>query len=106
MTRTPQETFLSDQVLALGRDMAADPRVLTVVVSVADGKSLCTWCDCPDGPDSPHNQSGYRCAGCPDTARHMVSTFAGPNERYDYPACEQHKDRILEALATMLGAQL
>jgi hypothetical protein len=99
--RAPQETFWSDQALATARDAARDPGTLPVAVTAADGKTRCTWCACPDEPDSPHNNPGYRCAGCPATAEHVVSVYASPNLRYDYPACGEH---YTEVVAQIVGA--
>lgn len=105
MTRTPQDTFLSDQALATARDAAHDPSTVPVAVTAANGER-CTWCDCPDGPDSPHNQPGYRCSGCPATAEVVVSAFSGPNLRYDFPACGRHQADIVAAVAlTVRGAR-
>jgi hypothetical protein len=97
VTRTPLDTFLSDQALAAGRTAAADPSLVPVVVTAANGEQ-CTWCDCPDGPGSPHNNPNYRCGGCGTAAKHVVSTFSGPNRRYDFPACERHRDDIVAAV--------
>ncbi|WP_236243160.1 hypothetical protein [Streptomyces sp. CC228A] len=98
MTRTPQDTFLSDQALAAARDAAADPATIPVALTAANGER-CSWCECPDGPDSPHNQAGYRCAGCPAPAKHVVSAFAGPHIRYDFPACRRHEADIVISIA-------
>lgn len=94
MNRTPQDTFLSDQALAAARDAAADPSLMPIAVTAANGEQ-CTWCDCPDGPSSPHNNPDYRCGGCPVPAAAVVSTFAGPARRYDFPACERHRDDVV-----------
>ena len=102
MIRTPQDTALSDQALAAARDAAADPTLLPVALTAANNQQ-CSWCDCPDGPDSPHNQRDYRCPGCPADAKYVISTFAGPNLRYDYPACERHHTDILAAIVTLAG---
>jgi hypothetical protein len=105
VTRTAQDTFLSDQTLAAARDAAADRNTVPVAVTAANGEQ-CTWCDCPDGPDSPHNQPDYRCPGCTATAKYVVSTFAGPNLRYDFPACDRHTTDIVAAVAhTVRGAR-
>ena len=105
MSRTPQDTFLSDQALAAARDAADDPSLVPVAITAANGEQ-CTWCDCPDGPNSPHNQRGYRCPGCPETAKSVVSTFAGPNIRYDFPACDRHTTDIVASVArTVRGAK-
>ncbi|MFJ5728767.1 hypothetical protein [Streptomyces paradoxus] len=97
--RTPQDTFLSDQTLATARDAATDPSLVPVAVTAANGQQ-CTWCDCPDGPDSPHNRRDYVCGGCPTPAKNVVSTFSGPNLRYDFPACERHTTDIVASVAT------
>jgi hypothetical protein len=105
MARTPQDTFLSDQTLATAREAATDPATVPVAITAANGEQ-CTWCDCPDGPDSPHNQRGYRCPGCQATAKYVVSTFSGPNLRYDFPACDRHHTDIVAAVArTVRGAK-
>lgn len=102
MTRSPQDTFLSDQTLATARDAAADPSLVPVAITAANGEQ-CTWCDCPDGPNSPHNQRGYRCPGCPATAKNVVSTFTGPSIRYDFPACDRHTTDIVASVARVVG---
>lgn len=104
MTRTPQDTFLSDQTLAAARDAAVDPKLMPIAITAANGEQ-CTWCDCPDGPDSPHNQRGYRCAGCLARAESVVSVFSGPNRRYDYPACERHRLDIVATVAKLVGGR-
>lgn len=100
MKRTPQDTFLSDQTLAAAHEAAADPRTIPVAITAANGET-CTWCDCPDGPNSPHNRRGYRCPGCPAAAKYVVSTFNGPNLRYDFPACDRHHTDIVAAVAAV-----
>ncbi|MEU7399709.1 hypothetical protein [Streptomyces sp. NPDC044948] len=102
MKRTPRDTFLSDQALAAARDAAADPSLAPIAVTAANGEQ-CTWCDCPLGPDSPHNNPNYRCGGCPKTAEAVVSAFAGPNRRYDYPACKRHRDDVVASLVTAIA---
>ncbi|BBA99243.1 hypothetical protein RVR_5782 [Actinacidiphila reveromycinica] len=104
MTRTPQDTFLSDQTLAAAREAALDPGTVPVAITAADGKKRCTWCDCPDGPDSPHNRPGYRCGGCPALAVHVVSVHLGPNLRYDYPACGRHWTEVVARVASTVSA--
>ncbi len=104
MSPTPQETFWSDQTLAAAQEAAYDPSLLPVAVTAADGKARCTWCDCPDGPDSPHNNPDYRCAGCPSLAVHVVSVQESPSLRYDYPACEKHWAEIVAQIAGAVGS--
>jgi hypothetical protein len=102
VTRTPQDTFLSDQALAAAREAANDPSLLPIAITAANGEQ-CTWCDCPDGPDSPHNRRGYRCGGCPATAKYVVSIHASPTMRYDYPACDRHHTDIVATAAYLAG---
>jgi hypothetical protein len=97
MKRTPQDTFLSDQTLAAARDAASDPSLVPVAVTAANGEQ-CTWCDCPDGPNSPHSNKAYRCGGCPMPAKVVVSLHSGPNLRYDFPACERHQVDIVASV--------
>lgn len=99
-TRTPRQTAFSDQANALARDLAADLSTLPIVLDPPNGEQ-CTWCDCPDGPNSPHNRSGYRCGGCPAAADHVVRVFSSPNRRVDYPACDRHHVEIIAAIATV-----
>lgn len=96
---TPRETFLSDQALAMARDIAADGRTIPIVLDPAHGQP-CTWCDCPDGPDSPHNNPGYRCGGCTTPADIIVRVFVTADRRTDYPACDRHHAEIIAAVAT------
>lgn len=99
----PQETFLSDQALAYARDIAAAGAAVPIVLDPANGEQ-CAWCDCPDGPDSPHNQRGYRCPGCGTKADMVVKVFAGPILRYDFPACNRHHADIIAAVAHTVRA--
>ncbi|MFM9593371.1 hypothetical protein ACKI1O_28785 [Streptomyces scabiei] len=100
--RTPHDTFLSDQALATAREAAKDPDTIPVAMTAANGEQ-CTWCDCPLGPGSPHNQPDYRCPGCPEQAKTVVSTFAGPNLRYDFPACDRHTADIVTSIVQVTG---
>ncbi|MFD9319316.1 hypothetical protein ACFWDQ_16730 [Streptomyces sp. NPDC060053] len=99
MTRTPEQTFWSDQALATARDAASDPSLVPVAVTAANGEQ-CTWCDCPL---ALHRQPGYSCGGCPATATSVVSTFAGPVLRYDFPACDRHTADIVASIAQVVG---
>lgn len=97
--RTPQETFLSDQALAAAREAAADPTQLVVALTAADGKQQCSWCECP----IEAHLGGGRCAGCPATAVHVVSVFAGQHVRYDYPSCERHHTDVIAQHARVVS---
>lgn len=102
--RTPQDTFLSDQTLAAAREAAADPAVLPIALTAANNQQ-CSWCDCSDGPDSPHNDRRYRCPGCPADAKYVVSVFTGPTVRYDYPTCERHHPDIVASITALAGGR-
>ncbi|MFE9432187.1 hypothetical protein [Streptomyces sp. NPDC006640] len=105
MTRSAQDTFLSDQALAAAREAATDPGLVPIAITAANGEQ-CTWCDCPLGPDSPHNRIGYRCPGCVTRAKNVVSAFAGPGVRYDFPACDRHSSDIVASIAqVVVGAR-
>ncbi|MDT3395469.1 hypothetical protein RKE29_02180 [Streptomyces sp. B1866] len=104
MKRTAYQTFLADQTLAAAAEAAALPGQVPVAITTVDG-GRCTWCDCPDGPDSPHNQRGYQCGGCPAPAAVVVSVHTGPELRYDFPACERHQADIVAAVAYTVGGQ-
>nr|WP_202551060.1 hypothetical protein [Streptomyces sp. SID8352] len=93
---------MSDQALAAARDAAAHPALAPIAITAANGEQ-CSWCDCPDGPDSPHNTANYQCSGCPKAAEAIVSAFAGPNRRYDYAACRRHRDDIVAALIDVIA---
>ncbi|MFG3586584.1 hypothetical protein [Streptomyces sp. NPDC047990] len=99
MIRTPQDTFLSDQTLAAARDVAADPGLVPIAITAANGEQ-CNWCDCPL---DLHAQPGYVCSGCPLPAEHVVSTFTGPTIRYDFPACDRHTTDIVATVAQIAG---
>ncbi|AGP56160.1 hypothetical protein [Streptomyces rapamycinicus] len=105
MTRTPYDTFLSDQTLATARDAATDPHTVPVAITAPNGEQ-CSWCECPDGPDSPHNQRGYRCPGCPQPAAAVVSVHARPVLRYDFPACDRHQTDIIASVVRTVGGRL
>jgi hypothetical protein len=98
--RTPQDTFLSDQALAFARDIATDGNTIPIVLDPPNGET-CTWCDCPDGPGSPHNRRGYRCPGCPANADAILRVFASPTVRYDFPACDRHQAHVIAAVAQL-----
>lgn len=87
MTRTAQQTALSDQALAVAREEARSG-VLAVAVTVADG-GQCSWCDCNVLAD----EDDHRCAGCPRAAVFVMHQFRpGGGVRNDLPLCAEHRD--------------
>lgn len=101
MTRTPQQTFLSDQALATARDAAADGRTIAVVHEYADGEQ-CSWCDCDTGQILA-DAKGHRCSGCPDTAETVMRVFNGTQVRRDIPICAGHRDDATTFMLRMIG---
>lgn len=98
MTRTPLDTFLSDQALAHARDLAASGTP-TVVILPLDG-GACDWCDCTT---ESHAQF---CAGCPNDAAmvmHIYSAATGKRER-DVQLCPGHKDDAMRVITAVIAA--
>lgn len=91
MTRTPQDTFLSDQGLAAARDLAADGKTVVIFPDAPDGEQ-CSWCDCPD---FEHTDQAYQCPACPAPAAAVLRIFDGTPVRRDIPVCDRHQ---LEAI--------
>ncbi|GAA0348474.1 hypothetical protein PV735_31725 [Streptomyces turgidiscabies] len=86
MTRTPQQTFWSDQALAAARETATDGRTLVVVNDFPDGEQ-CSWCDCTLADFKDH-----RCGGCQELAGSVLRVHDGSPVRRDVPVCEAHRD--------------
>lgn len=101
---SPLDTFLSDQALAAGRDLAAKGTP-TVVVLPAEG--TCAWCDCNV---TTENYDHRFCAGCPNDAAmvlHVYSAATGQRE-WDILLCPGHKDdamRFITAIVASGGLQ-
>lgn len=100
--RTPYDTFLSDQALAYAREQAETPGTLAVVLDYATPGQQCTWCDCPDGLNSPHNDTRFRCSGCPSHAYYVVHAVAGTRQS-DIPMCKAHHSDFVAMLAPLIG---
>lgn len=99
MTRTPLDTFLSDQALAHARDLAAHGTP-TVVILPLDG-GACDWCDC----DVTAHHAQF-CAGCPSDAAmvmHIYSAASGQRER-DVQLCPGHKDDAMRFITAVISA--
>ena len=90
MTRTPQQTFWSDQALAVARETAADGRTLAVVNDFPNGEQ-CSWCSCSD-EETLADLKGHRCAGCTNPAGSVLRVHDGSQVRRDIPVCEGHRD--------------
>lgn len=100
MTRTPQETFLSDQALATARDIAAAGAPTVVFTPAHSGP--CVWCDC-DVTAEQHNPEF--CAGCPHGAAMVMHVFnANTPLRRDIPLCIGHKDDALRFVTAIVQA--
>jgi hypothetical protein len=89
----PSELARQDQAVAAGRDLATNTRSAVITIAYAEQDHQCSWCDCPapvDDPESPHNQAGFECGGCPETARYVAIVAIGREERF--PVCVGHAD--------------
>lgn len=101
MTRTPLDTFLSDQALATGRDLAANGTPALVILPLDGG--ACDWCDCNVTAD---NHDAQFCAGCPNDAAmvmHIYSAASGQRER-DVQLCPGHKDDAMQFITVLVAA--
>jgi hypothetical protein len=97
---SPLDTFLSDQALATGRDLAVHGTP-SIVVLPATG--TCAWCDC-DVLTSGHDSRF--CAGCPREAAlalHVYSAAAGQPVR-QIVLCHGHKDDAMQFLTAIVAA--
>lgn len=97
MTRTPSQTFWSDQALATARDAAADGRTIAIVHDYADGEQ-CSWCDC-----TLANFKGHYCGGCPQPAGSVLRVHDGSPVRRDIPVCDGHRDDAIVFMARWMG---
>ncbi|MFG2855671.1 hypothetical protein ACGFZ9_34225 [Streptomyces mirabilis] len=100
MTRTPNQTFWSDQALAAARETAADGRTIAIVNDFPNGEQ-CSWCDC-----TLADFKGHRCSGCPDPAGSVLRVYDGSPARRDIPVCDGHReDAIVFAYRALGGAR-
>ena len=98
MTRTPLDTFLSDQALATGRDLAANGTPAIVILPLDGG--ACDWCDCTD------DRHTRFCAGCFNDAAmvmHIYSAATGQRDR-DIQLCPGHKDDAMRFITAVVAA--
>lgn len=97
---SPLDTFLSDQALATGRDLAAHGTP-TVVVLPATGS--CAWCDC-DVLAKEHDPKF--CAGCPRDAAMALNIYSAATGKREQEIllCLEHKDDALGFLAAVVAA--
>jgi hypothetical protein len=85
----PHEIAKRDQFLA---DATARLRRGEGVIWTDSAKpgAQCCYCDCPLGPDSPHNQPGYICdQPCPAGAVYLVTVLSVPKPQ-PLPLCDRH----------------
>jgi hypothetical protein len=96
----PFDTFLSDQAMATGRDIAAHG---TPAVVVLPATGDCAWCDCKITADNHDHQF---CAGCPrDAALVLVVYSADPTEEArQILLCEGHKHEAMQFLTAIVAA--
>lgn len=97
MTRTPSQTFWSDQALATARDEAADGRTIAIVHDYANGEQ-CSWCSCSDEKILA-DLDGHCCSGCTETAETVMHVYGVTPGRRDIPICAGHQQ---DAVAFMV----
>lgn len=97
---SPLDTFLSDQALATGRDLAANG---TPAIVVLPATGTCTWCDCRVTSD---NYDHRFCAGCPRDAAMVLHIYsAATGERDDeLLLCPDHREDAMEFLTAVVAA--
>jgi hypothetical protein len=100
VSRTPQQTFWSDQALARARDEAADGRTITIVHDYANGEQ-CSWCSCTD-EDTLADLKGHRCDGCPEPAETVMRVHTRMPVRRDIPICAGHRDEAITFMVRWL----
>lgn len=103
MTRTPQQTFLSDQALAAARDQAKVPGTMAVVIDYATDGQQCSWCPCTT-EEILADRSGHQCAGCPRDAAYVMHQFRhGSPIRNDIPLCSGCKTDAVALMARYMS---
>ncbi|MEU3441774.1 hypothetical protein ABZ755_15380 [Streptomyces griseoincarnatus] len=97
---SPLDTFLSDQALATGRDLAAHG---TPAVVILPATGTCAWCDCRV---TSSNYDHRFCAGCPRDAAMVIHVYsAATGERdWDILLCPEHKEDALQFLTAVVAA--
>lgn len=101
MTRTPLDTFLSDQAHAHARDLAVHGTPAVVALPLDGG--ACDWCDCTVTAD---NHDARFCAGCPreaDMVLHIYSARNGQREQ-DIQLCPGHQGDAIRFIASVVAA--
>lgn len=103
MTRTPQQTFLSDQALAAARERTKIPGTMAVVIDYATDGQQCSWCPC-SAEQILGDRDGHQCAGCPREAAYVMHHFRhGSGVRNDIPLCHGCKGDAIHFMATVVG---
>lgn len=97
---SPLDTFLSDQALATGRDLAANGTP-TVVVLPAGG--TCAWCDCNV---TTENYDHRFCAGCPNDAGMALHVYSADRTQrpQTFLVCDSHKGDVMHFLTAIVAA--
>ncbi len=88
----PHETARRDQRQAEAEAALRSGRVV-FWEDIAPPGTQCSWCDCPLGPDSPHNRPGYVCPHtCPDRSAVVVWVLHFSQAPHPIPLCQRHHD--------------
>lgn len=104
--RSPAHIAAADQAFAHAREIAKDPKVGAVVLDLARDGQVCSWCDCPPGPDNPHDVPNYQCGGCPREADVAVHVMVGRPEYSVFPICYGHLPGLQWMLADLTGSPI
>ncbi|MFE8962128.1 hypothetical protein [Streptomyces iakyrus] len=97
---SPLDTFLSDQALATGHDLAVHG---TPAIVVLPASGACTWCDCRV---TSENYDHRFCAGCPREAAMVLHVYSANTGERDANVllCPEHKEDALQFLAAVVTA--
>lgn len=98
--RQPQHVHAFDQAMGHATELSKEPGAAAVVLDYAATSRRCTWCDCPPGAGSPHQDPDYSCSGCPLEAVFDLHFLVGTPQYAVYPVCRPHLRGLQEYLAS------
>jgi hypothetical protein len=105
-TLPPHEHARRDQLAAEIKDRLRSGEFVIVLTNEQQPGTQCSYCDCPVGPDSPHNRRGYVCPYFCHADPVLVATLMYLNRRNRHlPLCARHCDACLADLAVLSALQ-